>query len=396
VVPVGTAAVIRGWWRRRGRVEHFDLYTRVPLYVLSGLVPVVIFGMTQSEPGAPVVAVVAVLAASVAQTVACLAMIHTGLARVREPGPAPLRLILAAAGLTLAGLGVAHLAGFRGWPLPLTFVLAFVAALSVVVPLRISLTVVALALVAPIALSWARLSSEDRSAWLLMVVIASTGILPAYRGSVWMLGIVWELERARAVQSRLAVAEERLRFSRELHDIVGRGLSVIALKSELAAQWAKRGQGQAADEMLEVRRVAEDLLTEVREVVRGYRMTDLSTELAGARSVLAAAGVECQVIGDHGDLPVEAQSTLSWVVREGTTNVLRHSDARSCTVSLHRDDRGIVLAMENDGVREPESPASGHGLLGLTERLTSSGGTVVAEHRRGGRFRLTARLPVPQ
>jgi two-component system sensor histidine kinase DesK len=172
---------------------------------------------------------------------------------------------------------------------------------------------------------------------------------------------------------------------------------VVALKSELAAQLAKRGRTEAADEMLAVRQLAHDLLTEVREVVRGYRMTDLDAELAGARSVLASAGVEAQMLTEGGGLPVDAQSTLGWVVREGTTNVLRHSDARSCTVSLRREDGSVVLAMENDGVRDPGPsgpPRPGSGLIGLTERLTSQGGTVVAEHRPGGRFRLTARLPL--
>jgi two-component system sensor histidine kinase DesK len=148
--------------------------------------------------------------------------------------------------------------------------------------------------------------------------------------------------------------------------------------------------------MLEVRRVAQELLTEVREVVRGYRMTDLDTELAGARSVLASAGVECHVIGDRDALPAGAQSTLGWVVREGTTNVLRHSDARGCTVSLHQEDESVTLVMENDGVREIGPLVLGSGLLGLTERMAAAGGSVSAEHRRGDRFRLTARLPLPR
>jgi two-component system sensor histidine kinase DesK len=407
---VGTQTVsagserITGWWRSRGQVERFDLYTRVPLYLLSGLAPLLLLGGLLSEPDAPPGPVAAVLAVGVVHTVVCLMLLHRGLLRARTPeSPAapPYRLIALGAGLTLAGVWVGWATGLgtgnRWFVVALAFTLAFVAALSVVVSLWATLAVLVLALVLGAVIQVPEATGDTRVAWIISLVSASTGVFAGYRGSVWMLGIVWELDRARAVQARLAVAEERLRFSRELHDVVGRGLAVIALKSELAAQLAKRGRAETANEMLQVRQVAQDLLLEVRQVVRGYRMVDLDAELAGARAVLESAGVDCQVIGERGDLPVDAQGSLGWVVREGTTNVIRHSDARTCTVSLHREDDGaVVLAMENDGVREPEAPLSGSGLVGLTERLALVGGTVIAEHRRGGRFRLTARLPLPE
>lgn len=395
------------WWRRGDRVAHFDLYTRGTLYALSSAVPLLALGMLLGEPGLPAVPIGVVLALIVLQTAACLTLVHRGIARFRDGTPWPRATVSLAAAATVvtAVVAVAVLPSPTGvdWAVAVFAVLGFLAALSVAVSLRVTIAIAAAALALPLLARLAPvdlpMSDEALAGWLVAMVAGTIGVLSGYRGSLWMLGIVWELDRARGVQAQLAVAEERLRFSRDLHDVVGRGLAVVALKSELAAQLAKRGRAEAADEMLEVRQVAHDLLTEVREVVRGYRMADLDAELAGARSVLASAGVEAQMLTDGGGLPVDAQSTLGWVVREGTTNVLRHSDARSCTVSLRREDGSVVLAMENDGVRDADAsgpPRLGSGLIGLAERLASQGGAVVAEHRPSGRFRLTARLPVKE
>ncbi|MGK5546136.1 sensor histidine kinase [Streptomyces sp. URMC 127] len=219
------------------------------------------------------------------------------------------------------------------------------------------------------------------------------------RTSGWMLRVMWELEEAREAQARLAIAEERLRFGRDLHDVLGRNLAVIALKSELAVQLARRGAPAAVDQMIEVQRMAQDSQREVREVVRGYREADLHTELVGARGVLSAADIECRIDDTVGKaLPPAVQSVLAWVVREGTTNVLRHADAERCAVRL-RVVAGTtaVLVMENNGVREPgRKPESGggSGLVGLRERLTVLGGTLTYEHRANATFRLTAEVPL--
>ncbi|MEV3989552.1 histidine kinase [Streptomyces sp. NPDC049837] len=243
--------------------------------------------------------------------------------------------------------------------------------------------------------------------------------------SGWLLRAVWELDAARELQTRLAVAEERLRFARDLHDVMGRNLSVIALKSELAVQLARRGKAEVAvEQMAEVQRIAQESQREVRDVVRGYREADLHTELEGARSVLAAAGIACTVdaaeASAEAELPARVQSALAWVVREGTTNVLRHGDARRCTVSVSvrgpgpgvvpgsgpgsgavgAEERCVVLVVENDGVDGGSSagagsgPGTGSGLAGLRERLAALDGTLEAGRVSGGRFRVTARVPV--
>ncbi len=158
----------------------------------------------------------------------------------------------------------------------------------------------------------------------LGVLVAGGGLAFTAAFSVWLLDAVYELDEARETRARLAVAEERLRFGRDLHDVMGRNLSVIALKSELAVQLARRGRTEAVEQMIEVQRIARESQREVRDVVRGYREADLRLELAGAQGVLSAAGIECEVTGDAAGLPVEVQSALGWVVREATTNVLRH------------------------------------------------------------------------
>jgi two-component system sensor histidine kinase DesK len=214
------------------------------------------------------------------------------------------------------------------------------------------------------------------------------------RCGAWTLAVLWEAERAREIEARLAVAEERLRFGRDLHDVMGRNLAVIALKSELAVQLARRGRPEALEQMIEVQRIAQESQREIREVVRGYREADLAAELTGARGVLTAAGIDCTVSGPTAGLPAPVQSALAWVVREATTNVLRHGDARHCAVSLRASDERIVLRVENDGAPEGE-PGRGSGLVGLRERLSEIGGTLRAGSAGPGVFLLTAEVPLP-
>lgn len=229
------------------------------------------------------------------------------------------------------------------------------------------------------------------------VLLTNAFLSLAYGFSGWLLTTVHELDRARELQAQLAVAEERLRFGRDLHDVMGRNLAVIALKSELAVQLARRERPEAVDQMIEVQRIARESQREVRDVVRGYREADLAVELEGARGVLSAAGMDCRVEVETagGTLPAEVQSALGWVVREATTNVLRHGDARSCLIRLTAPDASgaVTLLVENDGA--PEAPAGppGSGLAGLRERLAAVDGTLLAGPAEGGRFRLWAEVP---
>ncbi|QNP71777.1 sensor histidine kinase [Streptomyces roseirectus] len=234
------------------------------------------------------------------------------------------------------------------------------------------------------------------AALVVAVVVLISSALCAVIGvfSIWLINAVYELDSAREAQARLAVAEERLRFGRDLHDVMGRNLAVIALKSELAVQLARRGREEAVEQMIEVQRIAQESQREVREVVRGYREVDLGVELLGAQGVLSAAGIECEVRGNVGKLPGEVQSVLGWVVREATTNVLRHGDAQRCRVGLAVSDGRVVLTVENDGASGAGGGTGGSGLAGLRERLAVVDGTLEAGLVPGGVFRVVADVPL--
>ncbi|MFK4069624.1 sensor histidine kinase [Streptomyces sp. NPDC029674] len=227
-----------------------------------------------------------------------------------------------------------------------------------------------------------------------LIAFAGALALVSTRCGAWTLSVMWEADRAREVEARLAVAEERLRFGRDLHDVMGRNLAVIALKSELAVQLARRGRPEAVDQMVEVQRIAQESQREVREVVRGYREVDLTVELAGAQGVLEAAGITCRVAGSAAELPASVQSALGWVVREAATNVLRHGDAGRCDIALAVDEGRATLVVENDGAPEIAPEGRGSGLAGLRERLAAVDG--VLDFASGdGVFRLAVEVPLP-
>ncbi|MBC6457099.1 sensor histidine kinase [Actinomadura sp. HBU206391] len=211
----------------------------------------------------------------------------------------------------------------------------------------------------------------------------------------WLWDLIQEAYAAREAQTRLAVIEERLRFARDLHDLLGHNLSLIAVKSELAIRMADGDTGRAKAEMIDVRQAAREALREVRAAVRGYRVVELDAELAGVRAVLEAAGVRCTVAEPPGDLPPAVRGVLAWVVREGATNVLKHSDARRCEISFAPVEGSVVLEMVNDGAH-PAGADIGTGLTGLNERTAVLGGSITAEHAGQSRFLLRAAIPLPE
>ncbi|MFI0356492.1 sensor histidine kinase [Actinomadura sp. 9N407] len=218
-------------------------------------------------------------------------------------------------------------------------------------------------------------------------------------GTLWAWDVAERLNEARRVAARLAVAEERLRFAADLHDIQGHHLQVIALKSELAARLAERDPGRAGAEMREVQGLATDALQDTRAVVQGYRRTTLDEEIANATRVLAAAEIEVRMnVEPTADgLPDSSRHLLGLVVREATTNVLRHSRARSAEVDYRLTDGLARLRVRNDGAHEPSSGGTGTGLRGLAERLEAAGGELTwgyEQERERERFVVAASLPV--
>ncbi|MGW1171987.1 sensor histidine kinase [Streptomyces sp. NPDC002550] len=397
--------VLRGTEHQRGS-ERIDLYTHLSLYLLVLLEPILLIIWLASAPpmGTGRSLTWSLTSLGLLQTVACVDLLRAGLAH-HAPAVSRQRLRVAFAAASSLAAVVVPLALYPRPPLlnadaaelmaggALTFLAG---PLVMAWPLRAALALL-FGLAACDALVAGALGTPGG-------VIAEAGVVGLIGGvafccahwfSGWTLGVVRELRRTREVQARLAVAEERLRFARDLHDVLGRNLTVIALKSELAVALNQQGQaGQAAAQMAEVQRIAQESQDEVRAVVRGYRTADLLTEIDGARSVLRAAGVNCRVEG-RAELEDERQSALAWVVREGTTNVLRHSEARWCAITLSvQDNKTVVLTIENDGVDRKSRPRGGGGLVGLTERLAALGGCVEAGPRSGGRFALCVRLPL--
>lgn len=227
------------------------------------------------------------------------------------------------------------------------------------------------------------------TSWIPGAAFAGAFVLTA-RLSMWLYGIVLDLDEARSAQSELAVMEERLRFSRDVHDVLGRRLSAIAVQAELAATLAQRGDERAPERMLEVRGIAHQALREARELARGYRATDFAQELEGARSLLRSAGIDVTLSVDG--LPHGWEEPAGWVVREAVTNILRHSKATIVTVA-HADGR---LRIENDGVGEsgPHGDGTGGtGLESLRERLGPLGATLTAGPTERGRWSVVAEFP---
>ncbi|KOU15741.1 histidine kinase [Streptomyces sp. WM6372] len=392
-----------GWWRNRSSAAKVELYTRWSLHLFMLLESFsVLFGLVPEGLGAVTGALLLPLGAQIALSgVVASKALDWVLGRRERPvrlavALAALTIALAVAVLVLRSVGAVSHAGVA--PSLVVNTVAFASGSLTLTLARVRhmlcLAPVAGAGAGAVALAVGHPAGE--AAGYTIGVLLTCGMLVLACGfSSWLLKTVYELDRARELQAQLAVAQERLRFGRDLHDVMGRNLAVIALKSELAVQLARRERPEAIDQMIEVQRIAGESQREVREVVRGYREADLTVELEGARGVLSAAGMDCRVeVEAGGALRPEVQSALGWVVREAATNVLRHGDARSCVIRLTAPDGGaLTLVVENDGA--PEAPAGppGSGLAGLRERLAALDGTLEAGPVGGGRFRLLARIP---
>jgi two-component system sensor histidine kinase DesK len=221
-----------------------------------------------------------------------------------------------------------------------------------------------------------------------------------------LFNVVAQLKETRRELARVAVADERLRFSRDLHDLLGHTMSVVAVKAEAVRRLAPRDLDAAVAQAESIEKLSREALAEIRAAVSGYRETSLAEELDRARSLLGAARIEPVVSESGPPLPAQTESLLAWIVREGVTNVVRHSDAKRCEITLERDADPVRLSISDDGSgpggpgRAPGEPESagpraggGNGLRGLPERLTAVGGTLEAGPFGKG-FRLLATLPV--
>lgn len=388
------------WWLERSRAERFDITLRWPLYgICCAEIPIAVLAVF-SERQHRVLGVAVFLLVVVAHTAANIYLLRESLGRYLQGEQVSSRALIGPIALAVVGV----LAAASAFP-RFTWTGDSDLRDGVILVLAGGLTFA----LTPM-LRWMSLFGVVLAGGLLTVALAGQ-VEPGFaylstvafivftcRVSVWTLSLGWEIDRSRAVSAQLAIAEERLRFARDLHDTLGHNLSLVAVRSELAAALATRGDATAADQMLDVRQIAHDSLREMRAVVSGYRATDLASELAGAQSVLRSAGVNCRVIGDGATLPPATQAALGWVVREGTTNVIQHSNATVCKIELDLSMGDVIfLRMENDGVSatsdQPRASEGGTGIAGLRERLGSLGGTLTVA-APPGRFILVVQLPV--
>jgi two-component system sensor histidine kinase DesK len=199
------------------------------------------------------------------------------------------------------------------------------------------------------------------------------------------------MNQLRATQAQLeglAVERERGRVARDIHDILGHSLTVITVKSELAGRLIDVDPARAKAEVAEVETLARGALADVRATVAGVRGVTVSGELASARSALTAAGIRAELPSSTDTVPLDSRELAGWVVREGVTNVLRHSAASVCRITLGA--RGVEIA--DDGVGPTESAASSSGLSGLRERVETAGGRMSVGRSDLGGFSLRVEL----
>jgi two-component system sensor histidine kinase DesK len=210
--------------------------------------------------------------------------------------------------------------------------------------------------------------SLDSGTVLALVIVAFVMVLMIFARGAEQRRDEAEARR-READEQLAVVAERERVARDVHDILGHSLTVMTIKTELAGRLVDIDPERAKAELAELHSLSRQALAEVRSTVGALRTPDLRTELASVRSALAAAEVDLEVVGEVDDVEPSRRVLFAWVIRESVTNVVRHSGARTCRITLG-DDR---VSVHDDGVGIPDH-AFGNGLRGLTERVESTGG----------------------
>ena len=213
-----------------------------------------------------------------------------------------------------------------------------------------------------------------------------------------------ELATAREEVAQLAASEERLRLARDMHDLTGQSLSMITLKSELAARLLGRlpesaERDRVRDEIDQVASVSRQTLRDIREAISGYRRPTLAIEAITARAALASAGIAARDDADltllSGTFDPDTEAALAWCLREAVTNVVRHSGAKNCYISLTSQADSMSLTVRDDGtgLTPPDNRGSGTGLHGMAERLSAVGGSLELRPDAHPGFCLVATVP---
>ncbi|MGI5158153.1 sensor histidine kinase [Microbispora sp. CA-102843] len=287
----------------------------------------------------------------------------------------------------LAVVVLASAAGFRhNW-------LYLIVMLAVATGIAVRGKILPVMLMAECAAALAVAVGADASLTGVLSLIWGTftaGLIPAIIIRLWEA--IRELQATREELARAAVTEERLRFSRDLHDLLGHTLSVMVVKAEAVRRLSRVDADAAAGQAADIEQIGRQALTEVRAAVTGYRGRGLTAELDSARAALADAGIEATVRTSSVRPDPETDALLGWAVREGVTNVVRHSRASACEIGLRDDDGLLVLEIRDDG---PPKKAHGHGngLIGLRERVKAAAGTVETTAPSDGGFLLRVAVP---
>jgi two-component system sensor histidine kinase DesK len=208
-----------------------------------------------------------------------------------------------------------------------------------------------------------------------------------------LLDTVAELRRTRQELARVAVTEERERFARDLHDLLGHTLSVMVVKAQAVRRLAATDPDAAAAHAADIEQIGRRALGDVRQAVDAMRAPSLADELDEVRRALDAAGIATTVDWSAAQPTGKADEVLAWVLREGATNVMRHSGASACRIGLVERDGRLELTIADDGVGRPTAPTVRlGGLAGLRDRLAAAGGELVVDRPDDG-FRLVATVP---
>lgn len=221
------------------------------------------------------------------------------------------------------------------------------------------------------------------------------GVASLFGSQAWRrVMLIDELNEARVQLARAAVADERLRIARDLHDLLGHTLALVLVQLEVADRCLDRSTEQARAEIGQVRRTLQDSLVEIREAVVSYRQLSLASELTAAARLLSSAGIrqECD-IPDDWHLPPETDAALGWVVREAVTNVVKHSRASTCLVSLVLTTDHATVGITDDGVG-CSGHRAGSGLTNITDRVAALNGETTFTNRAPSGFVVRAVLPI--
>src|SRR5262245_13543432 len=249
------------------------------------------------------------------------------------------------------------------------------------------------AVVASMAVNYSRLTDSPLEIAFAAVSTVISGLV--VYGLTRLQSLVFELHEAQTQLAQMAVTQERLRFARDLHDLLGSILSASTLKSELTHRLVPKDPERARHELVEILDISRKALADVRAVASGYRELSLENESTSACSLLQAADVDVTVDINCGDLPTPLKAVLATVLREGVTNVLRHSNAERCNISMRRADGRGWLDIVNDGVQHNRAhPNGGSGIQNLSARLVDLRGQLVAGIEADGRFGLHAWAPI--